>query len=56
MSDEEGASPEVSATCELSAGGSGKVQEKLKALFALRAEIDRDIETLKRTVDILDES
>ncbi|PMD32933.1 hypothetical protein L207DRAFT_173614 [Hyaloscypha variabilis F] len=56
MSDEEGASPEVSVACELSAGGSGRVQEKLKALFALRAEIDRDIETLKRTVDILDES
>jgi len=54
-SDEEVTSPELEVTGDLSTGG-GKVQEKLRALLALRAEIDRDIETLRMTVDILDES
>ncbi|KAE9365486.1 hypothetical protein N431DRAFT_353530 [Stipitochalara longipes BDJ] len=54
--DDEVSSPELSVTGGLSTAGGGKVQAKLRALLALRAEIDRDIETLKKTVDILDES
>ena len=55
-SDEEGSSPEAEVTGDLTTAGGGKMQDKLRALLALRAEIDRDIDTLRRTVDILDES
>ena len=41
---------------DVPAAGSGSLHEKIRALEALRVEIDRDIETLKRTVDILEVS
>jgi hypothetical protein len=33
-----------------------RLREKLRDLLALRAEIDRDVDALKRTIDILDDS
>lgn len=41
---------------DVPAAGSRRLHEKIRALEALRIEIDRDIETLKRTVDILEVS
>jgi hypothetical protein len=41
---------------DVPAAGSKRLHEKIRVLEALRAEIDRDIETLKRTVDILEVS
>ena len=39
---------------DVPAAGSRELHEKIRVLEALRAEIDRDIETLKRTADILE--
>jgi hypothetical protein len=33
----------------------GRLQEKLENLYALRVEIDSDIEALKRVADILED-
>jgi hypothetical protein len=41
---------------DVPAAGSRRLHEKIRALEALRVEIDRDIETLKKTVDILEAS
>lgn len=49
-------SPEVTSTGDVSAARSGRLHEKLRGLLALRAELDKDIEALKRTVDILDDA
>ena len=41
---------------DVPAAGSRELHEKIRVLEALRVEIDRDIETLKKTVDILEAS
>jgi hypothetical protein len=56
VQDEEASSPEMTITSDLTITGSGKVQEKLRDLLALRAEIDLDIEALKRALNILEGS
>jgi hypothetical protein len=56
VQDEEASSPEMTITSDLTVTGSGKVQEKLRDLLALRAEIDLDIEALKRALNILEGS
>jgi hypothetical protein len=53
VQDEEASSPEMTNTSDLIVTGSGKLQEKLRELLALRADIDLDIEALKRAVNIL---
>ncbi|CAG8956742.1 hypothetical protein HYFRA_00012286 [Hymenoscyphus fraxineus] len=45
----------TSFSSELAIGG-GRIREKLERLYALRMEIDGDIETLKRAVDIMGDS
>jgi hypothetical protein len=49
-------SPENTVTGDLNAARGGRLHEKLRGLLLLRAELDKDIEALKSTVDILDES
>lgn len=56
VQDEEASSPEMTITSDLTVTGNGKVQEKLRELLALRAEIDLDIEALKRAMNILEGS
>jgi hypothetical protein len=53
VQNEEASSPEMTNTSDLIVTGSGKLQEKLRELLALRAEIDLDIEALKRAVNII---
>lgn len=54
--DVEASSPDTMGVGDVPASGSRRLHEKIRALEALRIEIDRDIETLKRTVDILEVS
>lgn len=56
--DEEASSPEMTVTGDLDGAGAGsvKLHEKLRILYELKAELEKDIEALKRVVDILDES
>jgi len=56
VQDEEASSPEMTITSDLIVTGSGKLLEKLRELLALRAEIDLDIEVLKRAANILEGS
>ena len=56
VQDEEASSPEMTITSDLIITGSGKIQEKLRELLELRAEIDLDIEVLKRAANILEGS
>jgi hypothetical protein len=56
VQDEETSSPEMTITGDLVVTGSGKLLEKLRELLALRAEIDLDIEVLKRAANILEGS
>jgi hypothetical protein len=61
VQDEEASSPEMTITSDLITSdliitGSGKIQEKLRELLELRAEIDLDIEVLKRAANILEGS
>ena len=56
VQDEEASSPEMTITSDLTITGSGKIQEKLRDLLALRVEIDLDIEALKRALNILEGS
>jgi hypothetical protein len=56
VQDEEASSPEMTITSDLTVTGNGEVQEKLRELLALRAEIDLDIEALKRAMNILEGS
>jgi hypothetical protein len=56
VQDEEASPPEMTITSDLIVTGSGKLQEKLRELLALRAEIDSDIEALKRAANILEGS
>jgi hypothetical protein len=53
--DEEASSPEVTATWDMARASGGRLQEKLENLYALRVEIDSDIEALKRVADILED-
>jgi hypothetical protein len=56
QSEQETSSPETTDTGDVSGARSKTVHEKLRGLLALRAELDRDIEALKRTADILDDA
>ena len=56
VQDEEASSPEMTITSDLIITGSRKIQEKLRELLELRAEIDLDIEVLKRAANILEGS
>jgi len=60
--DEEPSSPEMTITGDVARFGSGKLQERLERLCALRVEfksniveLDGDIEALKRTLDVFGE-
>jgi hypothetical protein len=53
--DEESSSPDI-MTMDVGRNSGGRLREKLERLCKLRAEIDGDIEALKRTLDILRES
>jgi len=53
--DEEASSLEVTATWDTARASGGRLQEKLENLYALRVEIDSDIEALKRVADILED-
>lgn len=46
-------SPESAFGGDLSAVGSGTLQEKLRALYVEREELDIDIKALERALDIL---
>lgn len=51
--DEEVCSSKTMVTGDLAGARSGMLHEKLQHLYALRVELDKDIETLKRAVAIL---
>jgi hypothetical protein len=53
---DEASSSENTVNGDLGAARGSRLHEKLKGLLLLRAELDKDIEALKRAVDILDES
>jgi hypothetical protein len=40
---------------EMVTGGGGRLREKLENLYKMRAEIEMDIEALKRSLDLLGE-
>jgi hypothetical protein len=54
--EEEASSPETTVNGDLARSGGGRLQEKLERLYSLRVEIDRDIEALRRAMDILDDA
>jgi hypothetical protein len=56
VQDEEASSPEMTIASDLIVTSSGKLQEQLRELLGLRAEIDLDIEALKRAANILEGS
>ncbi|KAN0099015.1 hypothetical protein V8E51_014678 [Hyaloscypha variabilis] len=53
--EEEASSPESVDIAKLAGVETRRVHEKLRALLAKRVELDKDIEALRRTVDILDD-
>jgi hypothetical protein len=52
---EEVFSPETTVKDGVVGSSIGRVHVKLRALYALRMELDRDIQALKRTADILED-
>jgi hypothetical protein len=58
--DEETSSPEMTAPGDMAISSGGrlqeKMQEKLKGLYSLRADIDRDIEAMKRSIELFEDS
>lgn len=54
--DEEASSSETMGTGDMAGTGSGRLHEKLIRLYAEKAELDRNIEALKRTMDMMGDS
>jgi hypothetical protein len=54
--DEEVSSPDMMAIENSGKIGRGRLQDKLTRLYALRTDLDRDIEALQRTMDMMEGS